>query len=432
MACVSALNQVKINKPKKIMVSRKTPLLLLFLLLNGLASCNKAGVVPDKGMDLVLTSVERQKVAADNAFTLKLFKNIDSANTVGANLFISPLSVSFALGMTSNGAAGQTLTAIDKTMNFTGFSQGQINSYYDKLITDLPKLESNTTINIANSILYRQNFSVLPQFAQTNTNYYHAKVQALDFNSPAAVSTINNWVSEQTNGKIPTIINSVPADVVMYLINAIYFKSDWNTKFDAAKTAPLPFYLADNSSVQTQFMDGKIDYKRYDNTEAHVFELPYVNKKYSMVIVMPETGTTLRQLVTGLDSVKWKTWMAGLYGANTEIKLPKFTFSYNVGLNGALKALGMGVAFGGNADFSGINATVPLQITEVKHKAFIAVDESGTTAAAVTSVAIGLTATLNPPPTVIDHPFIFAIREMSSGLVLFVGTMNNPNSPSAP
>ena len=414
------------------MVFRKTPLLLLILLLAGLASCNKTGVVPDKGTDLVLTPVEQQKVAADNAFTLKLFKNLDSAKTAGTNLFISPLSVSIAFGMTSNGAAGQTLTAINKTMNFNGFTQAQVNNYYDQLITDLPKLESNTTINIANSIWYRQGFSVLPQFIQTNTDYYHANVQALDFGSPSAVGTINNWVSLQTKGKIPTIVNFIPDNAVMYLINAIYFKSSWNTKFDAAKTAPLPFYLADNSTVQSQFMDGKIDFKRFDNTEAHVFELPYSNKKYSMVIVMPGTGTSVRQLVTTLDSVKWKAWMAGLSEVNSELKLPKFTFSYNISLIDALKALGMGIAFSSGANFSGINATLPLAITEVKHKAYIAVDESGTTAAAVTSVGITTSAVQNPPPSVIDHPFIFAIREMSSGLILFAGTMNNPNAPSAP
>jgi serpin B len=408
------------------MVLRKTPLFVLFLLCIGFASCNKAGVVPVKGMDLVLTPVEQQKVMADNAFTLKLFKNLDSANTGNANLFISPLSVSFALGMTSNGSGGQTLAAIRNTMDFNGFTQDQVNSYYNKLITDLPKLDPGSTINIANSIWYRQGFSVLPQFLQTNSDNYHAQIQALDFNNPSAPGTINNWVSQQTNGKVPTIVDQIPSNVVMYLINAMYFKSSWNEKFDPAKTGPLPFYLADNSQVQANFMDGKIDYKRFDNNEAHVFELPYVNKKYSMVIVMPNSGTSVQQLVAGLDSVKWQSWMTSLVPYNSELKLPKFKFSYGANLNNALTSLGMGIAFSDHADFSGINATLPLNITRVDHKAFIEVDESGTTAAAATVVVIGVSAVLNPPPTVIDHPFIFAIREMSSGLILFTGVVNNP------
>lgn len=407
------------------LIKRKTPLLILILLFTGLASCKKSGVVLGKGKDLVLTPAELQKVASDNAFTLKLFKNLDSANTSSANLFISPLSVSFAFGMTSNGANGQTLTAIRNTMNFNGFTQDLVNTYYDNLITNLPQLDPLTTINIANSIWYRQGFSVLPAFLQTNSSYYHAKVQALDFSSSAAPGIINNWVNQQTGGKIPAIVDQTSANDVMYLINAIYFKTGWKEKFDPAKTAKRDFYLPDNSTVQASFMDGKINFNRFDNTEAHIFELPYSNSKYSMVIVMPATGQTVNQLAAGLDSAKWSNWMHSLYGTNNELKLPKFTFSYSIHLNNTLSALGMGVAFSDNADFSGISDT-RLKITDVVHKAFVAVDENGTTAAAATKVVFGITAVYNPPPTVIDHPFIFAIREMKSGLILFAGTVNNP------
>jgi len=407
-------------------MKRRTLLLLLILLFTGLASCKKNGVVPSKGKDLVLTPAELQKVAADNAFSLKLFKKLDSASTGNTNLFVSPLSVSFAFGMTSNGANGQTLTAIRNTMDFNQFTQDLVNNYYDNLITNLPKLDPLTTINIANSIWYRQGFSVLPAFLQTNSSYYHAKVQALDFSSSSAPATINGWVNQQTNGKIPSIVGQIPANAVMYLINAIYFKSGWKEKFDPAKTAKRDFYLPDNSTVQTNFMDGKIGFNRFDNTEAHVFELPYSNSKYSMVIVMPANGQTVNQLAAGLDSAKWSSWMHNLAGGSAELKLPKFTFSYNVDLNSTLRALGMDIAFSDAADFRGINATQQLLITDVVHKAFIDVDESGTTAAAATSVEIGNGAPAQLPPTVIDHPFIFAIREMKSGLILFVGTVNNP------
>ena len=407
-------------------MKRKTPLLVWILLFTVLASCKKSGVVPGKGKDLVLTPAELQKVAADNAFTLKLFKNLDSANTGTTNLFISPLSVSFAFGMTSNGANGQTLAAIRNAMDFNGFTQDLINNYYDNLITNLPQLDPNTTLNIANSIWYRQDFSVLPPFLQTNSSYYHAKVQALDFSSSSAPATINSWVNQQTGGKIPAIVEQIPSNAVMYLINAIYFKSGWKEKFDPARTAKRDFYLPDNSTVQANFMDGNIDYNRYDNTEAHVFELPYSNSKYSMVIVMPATGQTVNQVAAGLDSAKWSSWMTNLHGSNSDLKLPKFTFSYSTDLTTMLRAMGMDIAFTDAADFTRIRAAGELKITDVLHKAFVAVDESGTTAAAATKVVFGDTATANPPPTVIDHPFIFAIREMKSGLILFVGTVNNP------
>lgn len=407
-------------------MKRKTPPLVLILLFTVLASCKKSGVVPGKGKDLVLTPAELQKVAADNALSLKLFKNLDSANIGNTNLFISPLSVSFAMGMTSNGANGQTLTAIRKTMDFNGFTQDAVNNYYENLITNLPQLDPNTTLNIANSIWYKQGFNVLPAFLHTNSNFYHAKVQALDFSSSSAPTTINSWVSQQTAGKIPTIVNQVPSDVVMYLINAIYFKSGWKEKFDPARTAKRDFYLPDNSTVQANFMDGHIDFKRYDNNEAHVFELPYSSSKYSMVIVMTAAGQTVNQLAAGLDSAKWSSWMNSLYGTNDELKFPKFTFSYSVDLNNPLRSLGMDIAFTDNADFSGIRAAGGLKITDVLHKAFVAVDENGTTAAAATKVEVGITAPAPQPPVVIDHPFIFAIREMKSGLILFVGVVNNP------
>jgi serpin B len=403
-------------------------LVLLFTIF--LSACKKSngGFVPNlgPGKNLVLTAAEKQKASGDNSFTLKLFKNLDSANTTSANLFVSPLSVSFALGMTSNGANGQTLTAFKNTLGFGNLSQADVNTYYNNLITNLPQLDPNTTINIANSIWYRQGFSVLPQFLQTNTSYFNAQIAALDFsNVTSSLNTINNWVNTETHGKIPSIISQISNDDEMFLVNAIYFKSAWKEKFDAANTASLPFY-ATSGQVNASFMDGKIDFNRYDDDNVDVFELPYSNSKYSMVIAMPALGTSVSQLESGLDSAKWQTWVNGLHAANSELKVPKFTFSYGVNLNTPLTSLGLGIAFSKLADFTGISSAGGLLITSVAHRAFIDVDESGTTAAAATSVTVGISAVLNVPPTVIDRPFIFFIREMSSGIILFVGTVNNP------
>jgi serpin B len=410
------------------MVKRKTPLLALCLLFIGFASCKKSAVTPHSGpgKDLVLSAVEQQKVTSDNAFTLNLFRNLDSANTTGVNLLVSPLSASFALGMTSNGANGATLDAFKKVLNFNGLTSAQINTYYQNLLTNLPELDPNTTVKIANSIWYRQDFSVQPQFLQTNSTYFGAKVQALDFtNATASLSTINSWVNTQTDGAIPSILNHIASTDKMYLINAIYFKSIWNEKFDPSKTTQLPFNLADNSQVNTSFMDSKIDFKRYDNSEVHVFELPYSNSKYSMIIAMPATET-VQQLAAGLDSAKWNSWMASLNPVNAELKMPKFKFSYNVDLSNPLSELGLGIAFSNNADLSGISTSQPLQITDVAQKDYIEVDESGTTASAVTVVVVGDSAVAQLPPVIIDHPFIFAIRQVNTGLILFTGVMNNP------
>ena len=412
------------------MISKPT-----LLILSGLSicfvSCNKSNVKPAvlTGKNLILSAVEQEKVVTDNSFNFKLFDNLAASNATTDNLFISPLSVSFAMAMTSNGANGKTLTAIRNTMDFNGFTQDELNSYYNNLITNLPELDPNTTLKIANSIWYKNGFDVLPAFIQTNSTSYNAKIQSLDFGLPSAAGTINNWVSAQTDGKIPTIVNNIPSNEVMYLINALYFKSSWKESFDPKQTEPAPFYLTNGTQVSAQFMSADNDMNTYADNHVTVVEMPYSNSKYSMVIIEPKTGTTLNSVIAGLDSAQWQTWMSGLIANKQPINMPKFTFSYGINLNSALISLGMGVAFSDSADFSLINNQYPLQISDVEHKAFVAVDESGTEAAAATSIGITYSAVVaSPPAIVINHPFIFAIRQMSSGLILFTGIVNNPLS----
>jgi serpin B len=403
--------------------------LLLFAIITCLASCNKGTKVTPilPGKNLVLTGYEQQKVTADNAFSLRLFKSVDSAVTDGSNLFISPLSVSFALGMTSNGAENSTLTAFQNTLNFAGLTQSQVNAYYNNLITNLPQLDPYTTLDIANSIWYRQGFSVLPQFLQTDSSSFHAQIQALDFSSAAAPATINNWVSDKTKGYIPTIINTIPSNAVMYLVNAMYFKSTWKEKFDPSQTHNANFYLPDNSTVQAPFMNGDVDLNYYADAKAYVYELPYSNDKFSMVIVEPANGASLASLIPQIDSAQWQTWMSSLRPTNNEIMLPKLKYSFNTVLNPELMNMGLGIAFTNSADFLGINANpgYQLHISQVVHKAYVETDETGTTAAAATSVGV-VTSIAPAPLPAINHPFLFAIREMSSGIILFVGTVNNP------
>src|ERR1700744_5636461 len=208
-------------------MKRIDPLYCLLLFVIVFASCHKDNPIAKKyaqGINLDLNSTELHQATADNAFTFNLFKTVQASNISNNtnNLFLSPLSVSFALGMTANGAKGATLDGIKSTLDFSGFTQDQMNSYYNHLITDLPKLDPQTTLSIANSIWYRQGFSVLPTFVTTDSTYFHATIQGLDFNNPASPGVINNWVNKQTNGKIPSIVDQISPDDVMYLINAIY------------------------------------------------------------------------------------------------------------------------------------------------------------------------------------------------------------------
>jgi serine protease inhibitor len=408
---------------------RKTPLLLCLLII-ALLSCNKDGADPGEGKSLVLTPAEQQKVAADNAFTLKLFKEIIASEGSGQNQFMSPLSVSFAMGMTANGAKAETLAAINSTMDFNGFTQAAINSYYSKIMTELPNLEPNTQFKIANSIWYHQGLEVLPAFIDANTASYQAKVQALDFADPAAKNTINSWVNEKTNSKIPSIIDAISDDAQMFLINAIYFKSAWKTKFDAGATKKRSFTLPGGSTVQADFMAGKIDYNNNliteDGKTTIIAEFPYAHDRFSMVAILPPSGVSVKQLIANMDSPKWSSWMAGLRTQQSQVYLPKFKFSYSKSLKDPLINLGMGNAFSDAADFTGIRTIGGLAITDVKHKAFVDVNEQGTEAAAATSVEIGLTSAGPISTLEFNRPFLFVIREMKTGLVLFAGVVNNP------
>jgi len=378
------------------------------------------------GKELVLTAKEQQKAVKDNEFTFKLFKELAADLPGSKNMMLSPLSVSMAVGMTSNGSSGQTLEGIRNAMEFSDFTENEVNSYYQKLITELPELDPKVALNIANSIWYRNGFEVLPAFLKTNGDHYKAEVQALDFSKPTAKNQINDWVSTNTNGKIPTIIDNIGHDIVMYLINAVYFKSNWASKFDKSKTTKGEFTLTDGSKVQADFMGGQVNMNRFANSEVSLIELPYGNKRYSMVIGLPAGDVTAAAFVQGLTVDKWGQWTSGLTSGNSELRFPKFKFEYEIKLNEGLSALGMGVAFSDAADFTRLNSNGQIKIDEVKHKTFIEVDEEGTEAAAVTSVGVVLTSA--PAPVVVNKPFVFAIREMKTGLILFTGIVNNPLS----
>jgi serpin B len=399
--------------------------LLLIIVL--ITSCKKDNSTkPGAGKDLKLSAAELQQASADNTFSFNLFRSVAAQNP-NANLFMSPLSISMALGMTTNGANGSTLDSMRKTLNFGGFSQGQVNMYYNDLLAQLPELDPNTTLKIANSVWYKNTFSVLPQFLETETQSYNAKVQALDFSNPSSLNTINDWVNRQTGGKISKVINSIDPQDVMYLINAIYFKSMWANKFDPSNTKTMTFIPAgDYSTTQTPFMRGTVNCNTYSGNDMTLLELPYSNNKYSMVIALPGAGKSVSDILSGLDSTQWQNWMAKLSPSKAEVDMPKFAFSYSTSLKNNLSAMGMGIAFNDGADFSNINGTGGLKISSVTHKAYVAVDENGTTAAAATTVTVIPTDVLIPSRIVIDHPFLFVIREMKTGLIVFTGIVNDP------
>lgn len=394
-----------------------------------LAACEKAN--PEKlgqGKDLVLTAVEQEKAEIDNRFAFELFRAATASLGTNENAMLSPLSVGMALAMTNNGAAGETRKAIEKALKFDNFDTDDINAYYRKLAADLPQLDPRTTLDIANSIWYRQGFDVLPGFLDVNKEFYKAEVNALDFAGPGAPNVINNWVSNKTKKKIPTIIDGgIPGDMMMYLINAVYFKGAWEQRFDKKQTEKGTFTRANGTTLQTDFMHVKRTFNVAATDVVEAIELPYGEKKFSMVVLKPRAGVDFARLTEKLRGTDlWSTLASSFSPLEVQLALPKFKFSYENKLNDELNDMGMGIAFTPAADFSGISVA-PLTISEVKHKSFIEVNEEGTEAAAVTSVGMIMTSLPQVYTFNVDRPFLFAIREVTTGLILFIGQVNDPS-----
>jgi len=366
-----------------------------------------------------LSSAEKAIVSADNNFGLKLFKNLNS-DEPDKNLFISPLSISMAFGMALNGADGDTYEALKNTLELNGLTEAEINESYRDLIDLLINLDEEVIFNIANSIWYRDTFSVEQLFLDTNTEYFDAEIQGLDFSDPASKDVVNGWVADKTEGLIKKILeNDIPADVVMYLINAIYFKGIWTIEFDKNNTSDESFYNYDNSvsSVPLMFQSEEFLYTETDQFQA--VDLMYGDSLFSMTILLPKDGNDVNDIVAALDE---NILSNQFYGTEVDLHLPRFELEWKKELNDVLKAMGMEIAFAeGLADFSRINPNSDLFISEVLHKTFIKVDEEGTEAAAVTSIGISLTSLPQTVEFRVDKPFIFMIREHHSNTILFIG-----------
>jgi serpin B len=373
-----------------------------------------------------LTIEQQALVQSNNHFAFTLFNKSASLETK-ENLFISPFSVSTALSMTLNGAAGKTKTEMEKTLGYEGQQATTINDYIKSLSGQLQSIDKDVVFNVANSIWYRKGFTVEPSFILTNQTYYNAEVSALDFSSPSAVTTINDWVSLKTNKAIPTILGNITSDNMMFLINAIYFKGSWRNKFDAAKTSDQDFHKEDLSVVKCKMMYQQSTYRSLFNDSFSAIEMPYGQGNFVMTVMVPVVGKTTSDLIATFNADNWKKWNDAMYSNSVQISLPRFKMTYEKTLNDLLSAMGMADAFNSTiADFSGISATDKLYISEVKHKTMIEVNEEGTVAAAVTSTGMSATSIQLPQVINVNKPFVFVISEKSTGAILFTGRIMDP------
>ncbi len=378
----------------------------------------------------------RVLVDGNNAFALDIYQPLRSQD---GNLILSPFSISLALAMTYAGARGTTESQMADVLRFD-LPQGQLHPAFNALDQDLatrgkPASEEETPLqlNIANSVWAEQTFPFLQEYLDVIASNYGAGIQLADFlNQHEAVRRqINDWVSDQTKDKINDLLQQgiIKPSTKMVLVNAIYFKADWMIKFDPDSTRDVPFHLLDGSEVQAEMMSKTmygLPYTSGDGFQA--IELAYQGGAAAMNIIVPDEGN-FAEFESTLDAARLNEILGNMPPSSVHLSMPKFNFTSEFNLSDQLKRMGMPDAFDENfADFSGMTGGRDVFIDNVIHKAFVAVDEDGTEAAAATAVIIAPTSAgpIEAITLVIDRPFIFVIRDLSSGQILFIGRVLNP------
>jgi serpin B len=370
-----------------------------------------------------LTPAEQNIVGAANAFSFRLWNTINTAQR-DSNVFVSPLSASFALGMTMNGASSQTFDEMRSALQFGTASTASIDSGYKSLIGLLTSLDTSTIMQIANAIFYRQGFPFNQSFLTDASTWFDAQVQAQDFTNVAGtLSVVNGWANAKTNGRIPTVLDQVKPEDVMYLLNAIYFKGSWRDKFDPTKTIAAPFHPSTGADQSAKLMSREAKMPYAETNAYQAVDLAYGDSAFTMVVLLPKAGTTVEQVAASLTPDSWQTLASSFRNRLVNLSLPKITFSWKRGLIDDMKALGMRAAFDPlSADFTRMSPQGRnLYISLLQQNTFVAVDEEGTEAAAVTIVGITVTSAPVAVEMRVDRPYIFAIRERLSGTILFMG-----------
>lgn len=405
-------------------------------LILGLAvvSCTKNMTLNKSNATLDLPEGSTPVLHATDQFAIDFFRESLKQDPANNNKLISPLSIYIALSMVYNGADNETKGAIANALRLKNIDISTLNKVVHAIQSHFPTLDGKVTLDIANSIWYRKNsFQPLPNFLSILQKDYASTAQPLDFENPQSVKTINDWVSQKTNKKIPTIIDRISPDDLMYLINAVYFNGKWKNQFKKQNTRDGIFHLADGSQKAVPFMhqDGKLNWTK--NNSLTMVELPYGDgKHFSMFAVQPNSeAQPLTQFALSLSAESLKEAMKNMDSSRVQLVMPKWEYAYEIkDMKPELSAMGMGIAFTRQADFSKMyrSSDARVEITQAIHKSYIKVDEEGTEAAAVTGIGVGVTSMPLMPAIRLDRPFLYFILEKQTGTILFIGLINDPAS----
>lgn len=370
-------------------------------LMMGIVSCDDAYVAPAEG--------------SRTGFALSFFQNIDKTSKPNDNIVISPYSAGVALSMLVQGAEGQTKVELDNALNGC-------------LFAGMPQNESDSVVvKSANSLWVDDDFSIRNHYVNLLQKDYDALATTLNFADPATLHAINNWCAEHTEGKVTEVLKELSPNAVMVLANALYFRAPWLDPFNERATRDDVFHgLAGDSQVKMMYRKGFYSYAEYEGTQ--VIELPYEGGRYSMFVVLPPEKVKMSELTSYMNEAVYDAALKAMAPAEVRFSLPKMRLETSIKLDPALKKMGVQTAYGPAADFKGISAMGPLVLDEVAQKCYIDVTESGTEAAAVTTVTIALTSArpdMNVKVMKVDRPFIFLIADKDQKDILFAGKIVN-------
>jgi serpin B len=370
--------------------------------------------------------------AANNGFAFDLLKQI-AKEQPDNNIFISPFSVSTALQMVGNGAAGETKTEMQRVLKTDGLESAVLNAACKSLNQSLDS-QTNVILDLANAIWYRKDLPVIPRFISDSKEFFQAEQLAgVDFENPKSADTINDWAEEHTHGKVQNVVKyPFPPATAVVLADAIYFKGKWAEPFDKSRTKPRDFYLSGGETKQMPMMSQRKTFSYQEGNGFQAVQLPYAGDRLQMVLFLPAANSSPQTLLASFNEENWHDNILPQFAdCEGTLQLPKFKINYDILLNKPLQDLGMRLAFIHDvADFSAMADDPELAVQEVKQKSFVAVDEEGTEAAAVTTVTMTDKAALLPPTKpfemIVNRPFLFVITDSQTQTILFMGIVNDP------
>mgnify|MGYP001105684153 CR=1 FL=1 len=420
-----------INKPdqsnKRLKMTRY--LFIFLILFIPFISCEKNSTdnLPDEPVPIELTATQQELVEADNTFSFDIFRLMMQDNEDVENIMISPLSISYALSMTLNGANGATRDSMMKALRYYNIDIEDINNSYKDLTDKLIDIDERVVMEIANSVWVEKRLRVKQAFIDMLKEYFDAEAYDFSVSDPGMVEIINKWIEDNTHGKIKDMIDELPNDIAMLLINAIYFNGKWKYEFDTDKTNEMSFYTETGNQVTVPMMNQELTARLSLMSDLILLELPYGQGNYVMDVLLPLDNNTCSDIVRLLNNENWNNWMNYMHDTNVDLYMPRFKYEFKTELKDILTSMGMGIAFAPEiADFSNISEQ-DLFISKVLHQTFIETNEEGTEAAAATVVMIEFTSTQPADPFMIklDRPFLYLIRETSTNAIAFMGKTGN-------